>query len=141
MKEPGRLVVEVYDMETPDVPRSTLRVLASLLVLVFDVARDRAASAVERIKPLVEPPDDLRVSSRIGALYSGLVVLDRGEIIAGIVVQTGQGIPQPSALITPPPSPARSPFAGITDRYSRGEGRLPGWADDPRVDEDEPWRR
>ena len=129
-------------MDAPDVPKSTLRVLASLLVLVFDVARDRAASVVERIKPLVEPPADLRVSSRLGALYSGVLLLDRGEIIAGVIVQTGQGIPQPSALITPPPSPTRSPFAGITDRYSRTEGRLPGWADDPRIDEeDSPWRR
>ena len=127
-------------MDAPDVPKSTLRVLASLLVLIFDIARNRAASAVERIKPLVEPPADLRVSSRLGALYSGVLLLDRGEIIAGVIVQTGQGIPQPSALVTPPP--ARSPFAGITDRYSRGEGRLPGWADDPRIDEEEsPWRR
>lgn len=129
-------------METPNVPKSTLRVLASLLVLLFDVARDRAATAVEHIKPLVEPPDDLRVSSRIGALYTGLIVLDRGEIIAGIVVQTAQGVPQPSALITPPPTPTRSPYTGITDRYSGGDGRLRGWAEDPRDSmEDEPWRR
>ncbi len=134
-------------MDTPDVPRSTLRVLASLLVLLFDFAREHASVAIERIKPLVEPPDDLRVASRSGALYSGLVVLDRGEIIAGVVVQTGQGIPSPS-LVTPPPTrspfePARSPFHGITDRYAARDGRLPGWADDPRPDteEDEPWRR
>ena len=132
-------------MDTPDLPRSTLRVLASLLVLAFDVARDRAAVVVERIKPLVEPPDDLRVTSRIGALYSGVVLLDRGEIIAGVIVQTGQGIPSPAAFVTPPPT--RSPFSGITDRYAhsqpRDESRLPGWADDPRpdIDEDPPWRR
>lgn len=130
-------------METPDIPRSTLRVLASLLVLAFEVARDHAATAVERIRPLVEPPDDLRVSSRIGAIYSGLVILDRGDIIAGIVVQTGQGIPQTAGLITPSPAPTpRSPFTGITDRYASREGRLPGWAEDPRDSiEDEPWRR
>lgn len=134
-------------MESPNVPESTLRVLASLLVLLFDFAREHASVAIERIKPLVEPPDDLRVGSRSGALYSGLVVLDRGEIIAGIVVQTGQGIPSP-ALVTPAPTRSsfdgRSPFSGITDRYaSRGDGRLPGWADDPRpdIEEDEPWRR
>ena len=133
-------------MDIPDVPRSTLRVLASLLVLAFDVARDRAAVVVERIKPLVEPPDDLRVTSRIGALYSGIVLLDRGEIIAGVIVQTGQGIPSPASFVTPPPARS-SPFSGITDRYahahSRDDGRLPGWADDPRPDaeEDEPWRR
>ena len=133
-------------MDAPDVPRSTLRVLASLLVLVFDVARDRAATAVERIKPLVEPPADLRIVSRTGARYSGVVVLDRGDIIAGIVVQTGQGLPDPAGLVTPPPRPVyerpRSPFSGITEEYARSEGRLPGWADDPRIDdEDAPWRR
>ncbi len=129
-------------MKDPDVPQSTLRALASLLVLLFDLARERAADVIEKVVPLVEPPRDLVVSSRLGTMYSGIIVLDRGEVIAGIVVATGQTVPQPSALVTPPPSPARSPFAGITDRYSRGEGRLPGWADDPRIDEEEsPWRR
>jgi hypothetical protein len=130
-------------MDSPNVPQSTLRVLASLLVLLFDFAREHSAVAVERIKPLVEPPDDLRVTSRIGALYSGIVLLDRGEIIAGVIVQTGHGIPSPAAFVTP--SPTRSPISGITDRYaqSRDESRLPGWADDPRpdLDEDAPWRR
>ena len=132
-------------MDTPDVPRSTLRVLASLLVLAFDVARDRASVAVERIKPLVEPPEDLRVSSRLGTLYSGVVLLDKGEVIAGIVVATGQGVPIPAGLVTPAPRAVherpRSPFSGITDDFARRDGRLPGWADDPRDEEDEPWRR
>jgi hypothetical protein len=121
-------------METPDVPRSTLRVLASLLVLAFEVARDHAATAVERIRPLVEPPDDLRVSSRIGALYSGLVVLDRGDIIAGIVVQTGQGIPQPAGLITPSPTPTTTALAVQRHhRPVRGVAKVGcrGWAEDP----------
>lgn len=135
-------------MDSPNVPESTLRVLASLLVLLFDYAREHAATTVERLKPLVEPPDDLRVVSKVGALYSGMIVLDRGEVIAGVVVQTGQGIPSPAALVTPPPrAPVyerpRSPFSGITDHFARSDGRLPGWADDPRTDpeEDEPWRR
>lgn len=129
-------------MDGPDIPKSTLRVLASLLLLVFDLARDRATTAVIHLRPLVEPPDDLRVGSRIGALYSGVLVLDRGEVIVGLVVQTGQGIPQPGPIITPPPAPVRPPFTGITDRYS-SEGRLRGWAEDPRdaVEEDSPWRR
>lgn len=129
-------------MDGPDIPASTMRVLASLLLLVFDLARDRAATAVIRMRPLVEPPDDLRVGSRVGALYSGVIVLDRGEVIVGLVVQTGQGVPQPGPIITPPPSTNRSPFSGITDRYT-SEGRLRGWAEDPRdpVDEDSPWRR
>jgi hypothetical protein len=125
---------------------STLRVLASLIVLALDVAREKAADIVERLRPLVEPPEDLRVHSIVGTLYSGIIIVERGDVVAGIVVMTGQRTGAPS-LVTPPPRPAydrpRSPFSGITDDYARRDGRLPGWADDPRADheEDEPWRR
>ena len=125
--------------EENNVPTSTLRVLASLLVLGFDLAREKAADIVDRVRPLVEPPDDLRVHSTAGTLYSGLLIIERGEVVAGIVVMTGQRAVAPS-LTTPAP---RTAAYGGTTGYSRGEGRLPGWADDPRDDVEEapPWRR
>jgi hypothetical protein len=129
------------NMKESNVSGGALRVLASFLVLAFDVARDKAADVVARIKPLVEPPDDLRVTSRLGAQYSGIIVLDRSEVIGGIVVQTGQALASPP-LITPPPSTT----FGSRPSYAepRSSERLPSWAEDPRDNEDEEpplWRR
>jgi hypothetical protein len=127
-------------MDGTNIPGSTLRVLASLLVVAFDVAREKAVDVIARVKPLVEPPDDLRVTSRVGALYSGIVVLDRSEVIAGIVVQTGQTLPS-AALITPPPTFGSRTSSSAEARTSQ---QLPSWADDPRThydDEESPWRR
>lgn len=132
-----------------NVPGSTVRVLAALLIVAFDVAREKASSIVARLKPLLEPPDDLRVVSRSGALYSGVLVLDRSDVVGGIIVQTGQSVPTAPALDLPrttprvepiPPRPATS-FATRPD-----SARLPSWADDPRGFEDDDdevpsWRR
>jgi hypothetical protein len=129
---------------------STVRVLAALLIVAFDVAREKASSIAARLKPLLQPPDDLRVVSRSGALYSGVLVLDRSDIVGGVVVQTGQSVPLAPALDVPrvaprvdpiPPRPAASSFATRPDTT-----RLPSWADDPRGFEDEEeevptWRR
>ena len=125
--------------QDPDVPQSTLRVLASLLVLAFDIAREKAADVIEKVIPLVEPPRDLQVSSRLGTLYSGVIVLDRGDVIAGIVVATGQTMPSVSSAVAS--AMHRPPLVTPPAR----ETHLPSWADDPRELYDDreppPWRR
>lgn len=131
--------------EENNIPASTLRVVASLLALALDVARAKAQQLLGQFRPLVEPPGDVQLYSRNGTLYSGVVIVERGEVIAAIVVMVGQRPTQPP-VVTPPPRSVyerpRSPFSGITDDFARRDGRLPGWADDPRVEpeEDEPWR-
>lgn len=130
-------------------PHATLRTLSLVLVAVFDIARDGLADVVQRLRPLVEPPDDMRVASTVGAIYTGVLVIERNSVIAGVVVEVGRiGAPARPAIVTPPP--ASTPTSHYESRLSRfeqrdeREGRLPGWADDPRDrfrDEDESWRR
>lgn len=125
-----------------DLPRSTIRELAIILVATFDLALERGRRIAARIRPLVEPPDDLRITTRNGALYSGVLLLERGEITAGFVIQTGQSTP--SAPFSPPSafiSPTRHTPTDALAR--RDEGRLPHWAEDRSLydDGEPPWRR
>jgi len=123
-------------MDEASVPLSTLRVLGQLLVIAFEVAREKAVDVYARVKPLVEPPDDLRMTSRLGALYSGLIVLDRGEVIAGFVVQTGQTIPNPAVI-----GLSSSPYPPRPLHTEQRSEKLRGWAEDVRDDEESRWRR
>lgn len=108
-------------------PGHTLRTLGALMIVIFDVALAKASRAVELVKPLVLPPRDLEVSTRSGALYSGVLLLDRGEVLGGLVVQTGQGLPGPALLA--PPAPASS------------QARLAHWSQDSTDYGDGSWRR
>lgn len=130
-----------------DIPPETVRTMGALLVIVFEIARDGVAEAVERMRPLVEPPEDMRVTSSRGVIYTGVLLVERGEIIAGIVIEVGRvssAAPAPRpAVVTPPPryeAPGRFESLG---RFEDREGKLPGWGEDPRdlPDEDVPWRR
>lgn len=125
------------------IPHTTLRTLSLVLIAVFDIAREGLSEVVERLRPLVEPPEDIRVVSTVGAIYTGVLVVERNTIIAGLIVEVGRVTATPRApIVTPPP---RYEAPGRFDRHDDPrEGRLPGWAEDPRDlfrDEDEPWRR
>lgn len=127
-------------MNDSSLPRETLRMLGIMLVVAFDFALETGREAIEKFKPLVEPPEDIRVTSTTGCLYSGLVVVDRGEVIAGIVVATGfDPVRAIAGRPTPPPPAVPTHFERASDR----SGRLPGWADDTSryADEEPPWRR
>jgi hypothetical protein len=136
--------------EENELPKATLRDMGVLVIAVFDIARDAAGRVVERLRPFLRPPDDLRVHSGVGAVYSGVLIVERNVIVAAFAVEVGRVSREP--MVTPPPhrderrfehyERPRSPFSGITDHFGRNDGRLPGWADDPRDqrDEDEPWR-
>lgn len=133
-------------------PRETLRALGAVLVVIFEIARDGARRAVTRMRPLVTPPEGLRISGSFGTLYTGIVVIERSVVIAGIVIEVGrEGATTPQAA-----APARPPLITPPSRFeerSRFEepsrldrsGRLPGWAEDSRDlyadDEEELWRR
>ncbi|MBZ0121485.1 MAG: hypothetical protein K8H88_31100 [Sandaracinaceae bacterium] len=134
-----------------ELPRETLRALSAILVVIFEIARDGTRRVVDRIRPIVSPPDGLRLTGG-GVLYTGVVVIEGGRVIAGIVIEVGRErdcvAPSPtsrSPLITPPSrfdDPARFHDPSRPDR----SGRLPGWAEDSRDpyedDEEEPlWRR
>jgi hypothetical protein len=125
-----------------DLPRSTVRELAIILVATFDLAIERGRRFAARIRPLVEPPEDLRITTHNGALYSGVLLLERGDVIAGLVIQTGQTTP--SAPFAPPSvfsSPSRHTPTDALAR--RDEGRLPHWSEDRSLydDGEPPWRR
>jgi hypothetical protein len=111
--------------------------LAALLVIAAEKAWGITARIARRVEPLVTPPSDLRVTAR-GALYSGVIVIDRNEIIFGVVVATGY---EPSGAVSPPlVTPSTSSSSTALERLRReqaegrdlfGErhGRLPGWAE------------
>lgn len=125
------------------IPHTTLRTLSLVLIAVFDIAREGFSDVVERLRPLVEPPEDMRVVSTVGAIYTGVLVVERNTIIAGIVVEVGRVTAATRGpVVTPPPHYERP--GRFDRREDPREGRLPGWGEDPRDlfrDEDEPWRR
>ncbi|MGE0790086.1 MAG: hypothetical protein AB7S26_30715 [Sandaracinaceae bacterium] len=125
--------------------------LAALLVFAFEKAWHLSRRAARRIEPLVTPPPELRVTAR-GTLYSGVIILDRNEVIFGVVVATGY---DPSGGAAPPfTSPSlssttstalerlRREQAEANNLFGDRRGRLPGWAE--TGDDDDgggTWRR
>ncbi len=148
-----------------ELPRETLRALSAVLIVIFETARDGTRRAIERMRPLVTPPDGLRVTGRLGALYTGVVIIERSAVIAGIVIEIGREGSDGSSGRDEPPRPASthgfpsssgpsrlgSPYSQSTswrsdslakrfddDEEDDRDGRLPGWAEDSREDR---WRR
>lgn len=128
-----------------DLPNATLRTMGALLIAVYDIAREGVTEVIDRLRPLVEPPDDLRITSPVGAVYTGLLIIERNVVIAGIVVEVARitaHVREP--MVTPPP---RYDDRGRFERRDDRDGHLPGWAEDPRDlrdpfgEEDPPWRR
>lgn len=125
-------------MNDNSLPRETLRVMGIMLVIAFDFALEKGRDAIEKFKPLLEPPEDIRVTSTTGCLYSGLVIVDRGEVLAGVVVATGFDPVRAVAGRAPTPSPPQPLPVRVEPSRS---AHLPGWADDTNYDEDGRWRR
>ena len=119
--------------------RSAARSLAALAVICFEKAWGLSRTAFRRVRPLVAPPSSLRVTAA-GALYSGVLIIDRNDVIAGIVVQTGY---DPTS--TPPSTAVRvsassSSSSTALDRmreqqmdprelFGDPRTRLPSWAE------------
>lgn len=123
-----------------ELPTATLRAMGALLIAVYDIAREGVHEVVERLRPLVEPPDELRVTSPIGAFYTGVIVIERNVVVTGIVIEVGRTAAR-EPLVTPPP---RYDDRGRFERREDPGARLPGWGEDPRElfpDEEVPWRR
>lgn len=125
-------------MYPADLPQDTVRTLGAAVLFLCDVAVSFTARAAERLRPLVEPPVGLRVVSPSGIIYSGLVIIEAGCVVAGVVVEVARAAThnEPgyrAPIVTPPP------------RYEdRRSAHLPNWADDPRDlldEEEERWRR
>jgi hypothetical protein len=130
-------------MNDNTLPTSTLRTMGVVIVLLFDLALRKGREVVEKVKPLVEPPDEIRISSRSGTLYTGVLVLDRNEVQAGIVVATGFDPLGASQARAPTPTIGRA--ADPTPRRDTGAG-LRHWSEDRSIyDEDDEgglsWRR
>ena len=128
-----------------ELPKQTVRDISIVLVALFEIAIDRARRALDQLRPFVEPPEDLRIVGANGVVFSGVVVIERGVVVAGIIVEVGRvmtAAPAPrEPLVTPPP---RFETRGRFERDDR-DARLPGWGEDPRAadmfDEDRRWRR
>ncbi|MFO0686915.1 MAG: hypothetical protein U0234_32930 [Sandaracinus sp.] len=136
------------DEETDYRPAATS--LAALLVLAAEKAWGVTRRIARRVEPLVTPPPELRVTAR-GTLYSGVIVIDRNEIIFGIVV--ANGFDPTGAGSAPLVTPSAGSSTSALDRLRREQaearnlfgdrpGRLPGWAETADDDfGDAPWRR
>ncbi len=118
-----------------------LRSTGELLVVILEAAWAAARQVAKQVRPLVEPPCGLRIVGSDGMQYSGLLVVDRGTIVGGIVVQTGF---EPATAQLDLHQQHGAPLDEHLARRRHDPMRLAGWADDPRSLHDEdggPWRR
>lgn len=129
-------------MHDNTLPTSTLRTMGVVLVLLCDLALRKGREVVDKVKPLIEPPDELRVTSRSGTLYTGILVLDRSEVKAGVVVATGFDPLGTSAARSASSAVPRSIDTGV--RREPGSGLRP-WPDERSLYDDDdggpPWMR
>ena len=123
-------------MNDYSLPARTLRDLGILLVVVAETAWKGAKTIVRRLSPFMAPPSDLMVHSTKGAEYTGVLLIDDNDIVAGAVVCTGHEPPS-RGLITPAPETAPRPPPD--DSLSRRDGYLRGWSEDPRDEEGDVW--
>lgn len=129
-------------MNDPSLPPITVRDLGIVLVVIAETAWNGARSIMRRLAPFMRPPSDLVVQSTKGAEYTGVLMIDDNDVVAGAVVCTGQGeLPPREATQRVITTPAPDPFQREPERsLGRREGYLPGWAEDPRdVEEDDAW--
>ena len=112
--------------------------------------RDKWEDALARLRPYIEPPPDLRVHSVEGGIYTGILLVDKNEILAGVVIRTGHQAPpappryeRPSSLDSSSwrsSSPLARRFEEDEEDEEDENEKLPSWADDSR-DRNEPWKR
>jgi hypothetical protein len=74
-------------------PPKTVRELGALLVYFAELAWHGTKRVFATVAPFVQPPEDMEVRCRDGAQYSGVLLIERNDIEAGAVVQTGQEVP------------------------------------------------
>lgn len=131
--------------------RSAAKSLAALAIVCIEKAWGLSRTVFRRVRPLVAPPDSLRVIAD-GALYSGVLVIDRNEVILGVVVQTGYDPTSgPAGALARNAAPTSSPSTALDrlrqqqmdtrELFGDPRGRLPSWAE---TDEDfggGSWRR
>lgn len=91
----------------------------------------KAEKLIKRIIPLTYPPSDLRVTTDDGAPITGVIVIDRGKLVVGLITRGCRGDEEQQ--------PVRSMGRPPIDIYRDDSTRLRGWADND--DEDEPWGR
>lgn len=121
--------------------RSAAISMVALLIVCVEKAWGLTRRVAFRVKPLVTPPDSLKVDAG-GPLYSGVLLIDRNDVLFGIVVQTGYEPPKsgsPPSMFSP--SPASGPSTGTAlerlrreqaearDLFGDPRGRLPSWAE------------
>jgi hypothetical protein len=113
-------------------PQKTIRDLVELVAYFTERALAKLKQMIQALGPFVGPPEDMEVRTRDGAEYTGVVVLESNEVTGGIVARTGQSLPHysPPSLdrVWPRPEP-------------RSQSGLTHWANDPRDDEEDPWKR
>lgn len=123
------------------IPTTTLRTVGLLLVVAFEAASDGLRNAVGRIQPYLRAPADLHVHSTQGHHYSGVVLIDDNEVLAGIVARTGRSAGHRTTTHSPSTSRSRSARRLFGDHTSApeyddieedDEGKLASWASDPR---------
>lgn len=127
-------------MYPADLPPDTIRTLGAAVSFLCNLALSLTQRTAERLWPLVEPPSGLRVVGPSGTLYTGILIIEGGAVVAGVVVEGGHSAPRREEPQYRPPIVTPAP------RYDGRSAHLPGWAEDPRdlLEDDEEhdrWRR
>lgn len=132
-------------MQTPPLPPQTLRSLVLLLRVALIFTRVRAAGAIRALFERGRPPADLVVTTSSGGAYSGVLLIDEGRVLGGVVRLAGSAprlvSPQPSPALGAyprPPVPRASPMFG--ELFHERRNRVEGDVEDD-LEDDEPWRR
>lgn len=97
---------------------ATARALGEVLALAFDIARARAWTVMKRLRTLLVPPPGLALVAPEGALYSGILLVESGKVVAGMIVIAGHQSRQVTEPVEEPQAQER-----WSDRTDEDDGR------------------
>ncbi len=116
-----------------NLPPKTVRDLGALFLYFGQLALRGARRLLNTVAPFVRPPDEMEVHCGDGGEYSGVLFIENNVIETGVVVRTGQGIPDRDAR--------QRPWSRPNLRDNEPGSTLAHWALDSRDEEDESWGR
>lgn len=76
-------------MSQASLDAATARALGEVLARAIGLAWTRASTVLKRLRTLLVPPRGLELVAPEGALYSGLLLVESGKVVAGMVVLAG----------------------------------------------------
>lgn len=97
--------------------------LGEAMLVALHRHRARLSATVEEIHEWLEdvarPPDGVKLISSDGSSYTGLVIVERNELVMMLAVRHPAGplpsAPARTAVVTPPPREQPRPYRGYPD--------------------------